>query len=81
MKTKKPARKTPVRPEWSKPYCGITHLGKLDTKGYRVTVVAYNRFAELHRYFPDCGFSPLVSTHKNVEAAKRAGEKYLKKHT
>jgi len=81
VKTKKPVKKSAPKLEWSKPYCGLTHLGKFDPEGYRVTVVEWNHGAELKRYYPDCGFTSINSTHKNVATAKRAGERYMKKHT
>lgn len=60
---------------WSKPYYGITHLG---TGPHRVTVTDRGSFAELDRWFPGCGFRPMESDHESAEAAKAAGEKWLR---
>jgi len=76
------SKKTPAKPEWSKPYCGISYYPAnqlYSTKTYWVSVIQYNSFTDLHCYHPGC-FSPLKSTHKTVAAAKRAGERYMKKH-
>lgn len=67
--------------DWTRPYCGVTHLGeKAGPSSWWVTVTDRGSFAELSCWFPGCGFSPLKSTHDTVEQAKTAGEKWLKKN-
>jgi hypothetical protein len=65
--------------EWTTPFHGVTHLGEYGTKTHWVTVCEYESFAELARWFPGCGFSPIKSDHDNAEQAKRAGERWLKR--
>lgn len=62
--------------DWTKRYCGVTHLNAAAKKS-RATVVDHGSFAELQRWFPGCGFSPIVSQHETSEEAKAAGESWI----
>lgn len=61
---------------WTKPYCGVSHLTPAGKKS-RVSVCDYGSFAELHCWFPGCGFSPIESQQGSAEEARVAGEQWL----
>lgn len=66
---------------WTKPYCGVQHLGKLDCEsGYRATITQYKKFTLLHKWYPDCGFHPIEETFDAVQEARVAAEKYVTEH-
>lgn len=74
MHTTQAAQANPKLTTWSKPFYGITHLG-----GYArwVTVADRGYHAELSCNHRGCGFNALQSTHRSVDDAKAAGEKWL----
>ena len=59
---------------WSAPYLGVQHL---TGKTSRASVTDYGSFAELLRWFPGCGFSPIKSQHASASEAREAGAKWL----
>lgn len=61
---------------WTKPYCGLTHCGSIHDFR-RASVQDYDGFAELHKWFRGCGFSPEVMQFDSVDAAKQAGEEWI----
>lgn len=65
-------------PQWSKTYCGITHLGDFSTTQPWVTVEDHAKFALLYQWFPGCGFYPTETQHTTAQEAKIAGEIWLK---
>ena len=62
---------------WTKPYHGVQHSGDFGSRNYWATVCDYEGFAELHCYFPGCGFKPIQSTHDTAEQARAAGDAWL----
>lgn len=58
---------------WTKPHHGVTHYGE-PIDGYWATVIDWEKFAELSKWFPGCGFSPIHETYDTVSEAKAAGE-------
>ncbi len=61
---------------WTKPYCGITHLGDLkDTR--RASVADLGTCVEVTYWLRGCGYSHAQSVFPDVEAAKRAGERWI----
>jgi hypothetical protein len=67
--------------KWTKSYCGVSHLGELDKNNVRVTVIQWGdgKRAELRRY-PRNYAPSIVTDHKSVNAAKRAGMEWMKKN-
>ena len=61
---------------WTRPYCGMTYLGSLQDER-RVAVQDHGGFAVLARYVRGGGFSSRDSQHPSVEAAQRAGERWI----
>ena len=61
---------------WTAPYHGVSHFGEISDHR-RVTVVDYDRFCLLQKWYRGCGFSPIEETHSSVDAAKAAGEKWI----
>lgn len=66
----------PIQKTWTPPYCGITHLGALKDER-RVAVEDHGDFALLFRSVRGDGFRSRKSRHPSVEAAKRAGERWI----
>lgn len=62
---------------WTNPYYGVQHLNEPGKKS-RVSVTDYGSFAELHCWFPGCGFEPIKRHHFNAESARAEGEQWLK---
>ena len=60
---------------WTRPYCGITHLGGLRDER-RVTVDDCGDFALLSRYVRGHGRLS-QTTHASVEEAKQVGERWI----
>ncbi|QFZ84590.1 hypothetical protein GFK26_18350 [Variovorax paradoxus] len=65
---------------WTKPFYGVTHCGKVGHGQWWVSVTDYGSFADLECWFPGCGFSPLETQHGSAEAAKAAGETWLRQN-
>lgn len=61
---------------WTTPYYGITHLGALKDRR-RATVTDLGTCAEVAYWLKGCGFSPAESVFDDVDAAKRAGERWI----
>ncbi len=61
---------------WTPVYFGVTHLGEMDHTNVRVSVTNYGHFAILHKYPREYG-KAIETTHKNLEKAKAAGEKWM----
>jgi hypothetical protein len=68
-----------MKANWSKPYYGITHLGKYSTTKHWVTVTFGDNWATLDKWFPGCGFNSDTEEFSSLEEAKKAGENYMKK--
>lgn len=67
--------------KWSHVYWGIQHLGNYSNKNHWVTVIDYKKFAILNCHFPGCSFGQAVEVrYDTVLLARRAGERYLRKH-
>lgn len=62
--------------EWSRPNLGVQHLKAPNTRRW-ATVTDRGSFAELSCWYPDCGFSPMESTHTDAQSAREAGERYV----
>lgn len=62
---------------WTTPYYGVSHL-EGQNKRYRVTIEDRGTFADLSLWFPGCGFSPIHQQHDSAEAARAAGEEWLR---
>lgn len=63
--------------EWTKPFYGISHHG--DHKKYWATIEDIgNDCVVLKKWYPGCGFNPLRELHDSVDAAKRAGEAWVR---
>lgn len=61
---------------WTKPFHGVQHLGEYHDR-FWCTVCDYDTFAELSRWTPGCGFSPMNSTHLTAANARAVGEEWL----
>lgn len=64
------------KPEWSKPYCNTTHLGRISDPRWS-TVTDFGSFAELTKWSRGCGFSPAHATYDTAEQARAAGELWV----
>jgi hypothetical protein len=65
-----------IRHQWTAPYFGVQHLN-MHGKKSRVSVCDYGTFAEVHLWFPGCGFSPINRHHDSAELARADGEKWI----
>jgi hypothetical protein len=65
--------------KWTKPFYGVTHLGELDHTNVRISVIDYGKCVLLIKY-PRYYKSSIETTYKSVDAAKRAGKKWMKLH-
>lgn len=76
---------------WTKPYYGVTHLGRPGRNNHWCTVIHYGeyggKFAELKLWSPSSGFDPARrvmhegTLEKSVAKAKRLGEDWLRDKT
>lgn len=66
----------PIQKTWTPPYCGITYLGILKDER-RVAVEDHGDFALLFRSVRGASFRSRKSRHPSVEAAQRAGERWI----
>lgn len=65
-----------MSPNWTKPYCGVTHLGELGDL-VRVTVEDHGSFATLFKFRRGIAGAE-QGDFKTVDEAKRAGEAWLR---
>lgn len=63
--------------QWTKPYYGVQHYGKLSVKSFWATVHDYEDFAIALIRTPGCGFSPMKTTHDTSEEAREYAEHRL----
>lgn len=61
---------------WSKPFYGISHLGKLADPRRATIREEFGQFTLVHWKFGE-GFSPKESHHPTLESAQQAGEKWI----
>ena len=61
---------------WTPPYCGIAYLGVLKDERW-VAVEDHGDFALLFRSVRGASFRSRKSRHPSVEAAQRAGERWI----
>jgi len=64
--------------EWTRPYCGVTHLGKINDHRWVTVIEVTETFSQLTKWSKGCGFSPKHEDYDSVEAAKAAGEKWVR---
>lgn len=71
-----------LKPYWSKPYCGVQHLGQPGHSYglYWVTIEDWESFAILKKWFPGCGFNAEEQTFNSLEETIKEGEKYIRKN-
>jgi hypothetical protein len=63
--------------EWTKPYHGVQHLGRIADARW-ATVVAWDSYAELTCWYRGCGFvSVPLHMFDTVEEARTAGEQWV----
>jgi hypothetical protein len=63
--------------DWTPPFHGVTHLGKLSTTEVWASVTDYEGFAVLHINRPGKAFHPDVYVCGTVEEAKRTAERHI----
>lgn len=59
---------------WSKPYCGVSHLGEIADLRW-ATITQWDSFVELTRWLK--GSRPIESTFDTLAEAKAAGEGWV----
>ena len=65
---------------WTAPHHGVQHAGEYGLRSHWCTVADYGSFAALTLWAPGCGFSPSNRDMPSAEAAREAGEQWLRDH-
>jgi len=65
--------------EWTREYCGVTHLGELG-QDLRFSAVRLGKERVLlEEWFPGCGLCPKEKVYPSMEEAKKVAERRMRR--
>jgi hypothetical protein len=66
------------KPEWTKPYFGVSHCGKHGDEKWSTVHIHTNGSVSVFLWSHDCGFTPKVMFCDTEQQAKMVGENWIK---